>query len=149
MVNLNINKSIYSGSSGLPPPSQNRTSRTYVCICFNVNYWPVLLFELPGASVKRTRKVVVWFYFVFWVFLLAVPAAYGSSQARGQIEAAAANLCHSQSNAISTCSSARSLRHRARPGIEPTSSWILAGFLTLWAIAGTPTKGFLLLLFFF
>ena len=36
------------------------------------------------------------------------------------------------------CSNARSLTQRARPGIKPASSWVLAGFLTCWATMGTP-----------
>ena len=38
-----------------------------------------------------------FFFFVFCLFR-AVPAAYESSQARGQIRAIAASLCHSHSN---------------------------------------------------
>ena len=34
---------------------------------------------------------------------------------------------------------ARSLTHWARPGIEPTSSWLLVGFFNCWAMTGTPT----------
>ena len=33
---------------------------------------------------------------------------------------------------------ARSLTHPARPGIEPTSLWILVGFINHWAMMGTP-----------
>ena len=50
------------------------------------------------------------------------PTAYGSSQARGQIGAAAAGL-HSHGNA-------GSLIHGVRPGIEPASSWELGGFVS-------------------
>ena len=32
-----------------------------------------------------------------------------------------------------------SLSHWARPGIKPTSSWILVGFLTPWATTGIPS----------
>ena len=35
------------------------------------------------------------FYFLFFALSRAIPMAYGSSQARGQIRAAAAGLCHS------------------------------------------------------
>ena len=74
-------------------------------------------------------------------FLLLGPAlvAYGGSQARCQISAAAASLCHSVSNTGSQDVSANytathgntvSLTHWSRPGIEPTSSWILVGFVT-------------------
>ena len=54
---------------------------------------------------------------------MGTPVAYGSSWARGYITVAAANLCHSHSNATS-------LTHRARPGINPESSWLLVRFLT-------------------
>ena len=40
-------------------------------------------------------------------------------------------------------SNARSLTHWVRPGIEPTSSWILVRVVTHWATTGTPEKSFL------
>ena len=36
------------------------------------------------------------------------------------------------------CGNVRSLTHWARPGIKPTSSWILVLFLTRWTTTGTP-----------
>jgi len=81
--------------------------------------------------------------------------AYGGSQTRGQMGAIATGLRHSHSNtgsephlqttpqlqqcqirAVSvtyttTHSHVTSLTHRARPGIKPTSSWILVRFITL------------------
>ena len=45
-------------------------------------------------------------------------------------------------------SNARSLTCWGRPGIKPTSSWILVGFLTQWATTGTPTTPFSLQLSF-
>ena len=54
---------------------------------------------------------MTFFFFLFFL-LRAELAAYGSSQARGHIEDAAAGLHHSHSKA-------RSLTHWARPGIEP------------------------------
>ena len=42
---------------------------------------------------------------------------------------------------------AGSLSHWAKPGIEPASSWILAGFITCWATAGIPPCGFDLMAF--
>ena len=87
------------------------------------------------------------FFFFFW----ATPAAYGRSQARGQIRAAAAGLCYSLSH-----SSTRSephlqpmlqliaipglLTHWVGPRIEPASSWTLVGFLTHWTTVGTPRE---------
>ena len=41
-----------------------------------------------------------FFYFLF-LFFRATPEVYGSFQVRGQIEAAAAGLCHSHGNAES------------------------------------------------
>ena len=39
---------------------------------------------------------------------------------------------------IEACGNTRSLTHQVRPRIEPTSSWMPVGFLTLWATTGTP-----------
>ena len=70
---------------------------------------------------------------------MAAPAAYGDSQARGQIRAVAAGLHHSHSNARSEqqlqptpqlTATARSLTHRARSRIEPVSSWLLVRFFS-------------------
>ena len=71
---------------------------------------------------------------------MATLAAHGSSQARGPIGAAAAPTPQPQPQqgqmpaASATYTTARgnagSLTHRARPGIRPSSSWILAGFIT-------------------
>ena len=41
------------------------------------------------------------------------------------------------------CSNERSLTNWARPGIEPSFSWILVRFLNYWATTGTPEKYFL------
>ena len=68
--------------------------------------------------------------FFFFFFFRAAPTAYGSSQARGQIRATATGLHHSLSRAYTTAhGNVRSLSHRGRPGIEPTSSWILVRFV--------------------
>ena len=79
-----------------------------------------------------------FFLFFFVLFFRVTPEAYGSSQARGQIEAAAAGLSHGHSGTASeprlTYTTAhgntRSLTHWTRPGIKPISSWILARFVT-------------------
>ena len=74
-------------------------------------------------------------YLFIYFFFRAAPVAYQSSQARGQIRAAAANLPRSHGNTgsephLATHGNARSLSHRVRPGIETMSSWILVGFIT-------------------
>ena len=87
--------------------------------------------------ISLIRKVIFLFYFIlpyFIIFLLfrAACVAYGSSQARGQIGAAAASLCHTAASVTytTTNSNAGSFIHRVRPGLEPLSSWILIGFVT-------------------
>ena len=99
----------------------------------------------------------VFFCFVLFLFLLfrATPAAYGDSQARGQIGAVAAGLCHSHSIMPQPCN-ARSEpclwptpQFTATPdplptgqsGIEPASSWMLVRFINHWATMGTPHPG--------
>ena len=79
-------------------------------------------------------KVLGIFFAGAWV----ATAAYGSSQIRGWIRAAAAGLCHSHSNArsptmtyITAHGNTGSLTHWVRPQwIEPASLWILVGFIT-------------------
>ena len=63
--------------------------------------------------------------FSFFLSLLfrATPEAYGGSQARGRSGTTAASLHHSQSNA-------RSLAHRVRPGIKPTTPCFLVRFIS-------------------
>ena len=82
-----------------------------------------------------------WVVFCLFVCLLvrAAPMTYGSSQARGPIRATAAGLTpQPQQLAIRATSvtyttphsHAGSLTHWARPQIEPTSPWILGGFIS-------------------
>ena len=75
--------------------------------------------------------------FLFVYLFRATPAAFGDSQARGSVGALAPGLCQSHSNlgiqAMSASyttayGSTGSLTHWPRPGIEPTSSWLLVGF---------------------
>ena len=63
------------------------------------------------------------FVCLFVCLFKATLSANRISQARDQIRAMASSLCHSHSNA-------RSLTHLVRPGIEPTSSWILVRFIS-------------------
>ena len=85
----------------------------------------------------------MWTKRLSFYFFRATSMAYGSSQARGRVGAVAASLRHSHIWATSetyaaACNNARSWTRWARPGIEPTSSWILVGFLTHWATEATP-----------
>ena len=98
------------------------------------------LFPFPNRA-YYISLLDIFFYIIIIIILLfrAAPMAYGGSQARSQIRAPAAGLHHSHSNTRSsvnyatTHTNARSLTNWAKPGIEPTSSWILAGFVTHWA----------------
>ena len=91
-------------------------------------------------------------FFLFLFLFSATPKAYGGSQARGWIRATAASLHHSHSNVGSKPSlqptyttaqgNAGSLTHLTRLGIEPKSSWILVGFISLCATKGTPYYSF-------
>ena len=74
---------------------------------------------------------------------MAESEAYGSSQAKGSIRAAAASLHHSHSNPGShdmACGNTGSLTHWARLGIEPEFSW--DRFLTCGVTTGTPLLSF-------
>ena len=91
---------------------------------------------------------MICFIFKFYFILLfrASPVAYGCSQARGQIRAAAADCCHSHSN--TGCEDHLCLHHssqqyqnlnpRVEPGIQPTFSQTLVRFVIHWATTGTP-----------
>ena len=95
------------------------------------------------------RNLVICCLFVCFLFKTR-PVAYGSSQARYGIGAAAAGLCHSHRNMGSkpylwpmapcgtTCGNARSLTHWVKSGIKPASSWTLVRFLTHWITRETP-----------
>ena len=77
-------------------------------------------------------------FFVCVCLFRAIPAAYGSSWARGRIGGVAVGLHHSHSNA------------RSEPHLQPQqcwilnllskvpSSWILVRFVSHWAMMGTP-----------
>ena len=52
-------------------------------------------------QLDRPRNAIpeVRYIYIYILLFRAVPAAYGSSQARSQMGASPAGLCHSQSNA--------------------------------------------------
>ena len=118
---------------------------------FNV----VTTFPLLNNLGLRESKPENWvrsydflFFFCLFVFSRTAPTAYGGSQAKGHIGAIAAGPCQSHSNMGSkpclqstsqlTYGNARSLTHWARPGIEPTTSRFLVGFVNHRATTGTP-----------
>ena len=54
-----------------------------------------------GTGVSSFFYLFICSFDFFFFLFMATPMAYGSSQARGWIGAAAAGLCHSHSNARS------------------------------------------------
>ena len=100
------------------------------CFRFGENTNNPLMYEL----LCEYSFFFFFFFFFFFVFCLfrAAPMAYGVSQARGLIGAAAASLHHSHTRSESPSATyttahgnARSLTHWWRPGIEPATSWFL------------------------
>ena len=96
-----FNTDIYSGPICTKPLGNNWMKK-------NVNiFWSLIMCP--------TLFYFIYYYYYYYCLSRAAPKANGSSQARGQIGAAAAGLRHSHSNT-------RSLTHWARPGMEPTTS---------------------------
>ena len=77
---------------------------------FSPSLWlACLLIHLSRANIFKFNEVqLISFLFLFFFLFRAAPEAYGGSQARGQIRAAAADLHHSHSNA------------RSKPCLGPT-----------------------------
>ena len=90
------------------------------------------------ARKEFTVKLLSTFFFLYLLFMRATPTAYGSSQARGRIRAAAAahitateTQIWAESVTYTTAQgNAGSLTCWARPGIEPAYSWILVRFFS-------------------
>ena len=99
-------------------------------------------------SLHPRKPTFFFFFFFFWLFR-ATPVAYGNSQDRNRIGAIAPGLSYShwptpqpQQRGIWTHTTAHgnasSWNHWARPRIEPTSSWVLIGFVNHWAAKEIP-----------
>ena len=118
------------------------------------------VFILVSSKKKRKKEIYCpmslngprfFFFFGLFAFSRATPTAYGGSQARGLIRSVAAGLRQSHSNVGSKPRlqptpqlTATPDLHWARPGIEPTTSWFLVGFVNHWATTGTPLTFFLI-----
>ena len=106
----------------------------YINCCMMYHYADVPQFN------EQVFIVIVSFFFFFLFLFTAAPEICGNSQARGQIGAIATGLHHSRSNTGPEphlrptpeliYGNTGVLTYWARPGIKPTSSWILVGFLT-------------------
>ena len=137
----------------------------FLCVCFYGYWtaywhWQLCQWWYKNLFLRRQRRINPFLFFSFFCFLVflglhAWHMACGGSQARGQIRAVASSLSHSHSNlgsiqALSVTyitaqvNTTRFLTHRARPRIEPSSSWILVGFVNHWAMTWTPGCPFLI-----
>ena len=89
---------------------------------------------MNALSCSFSLFLFVFFLFFFCLFR-AIPTANGSFQARGQIGAESQpQQCWIQATSTAYTTghgNARSLTHWARLGIEPMSSWILVGLLSM------------------
>ena len=123
-----------------------RCNNTHQCVCGHVRLSPTWDFNLivfnpffkaaflPVCLPSPSLPFFLTFFFFFCLFK-AAPMAYGSSQESNQrcshqptpqqhwIRAMSATYTTAHSNDWS-------LPNQARPGIEPSSSWILVGFIT-------------------
>ena len=75
------------------------------------------------------------FYLFIFVFLGLPPTAYGGFQARGQMGAIAAGLCHSHNSHMGSEPRLQSTPQLVamldlRPLIKPASSWMLVRFVS-------------------
>ena len=71
-----------------------------------------------------TPTFIFYDHFVCLFVFMAAPEAYGSSQARGQIGAAAAGLCHSHSNT------------RSKPHLQPMAQFVASQVLNPMSHSG-------------
>ena len=94
---------------------------------------------------KNNPQFLFYYYFLILIFLFVlffflfrtIPAAYGSSQARGWIWATCAGICHSHMGSKLHLQPTPQLTatldpftHWVRTGIKHTSLWIVVGFIT-------------------
>ena len=103
-------------------------------------------------TLQNTTYTLFFFFLSLFVFSRATPVAYEGSQARDPTGAAAASLHQSHSNAgfhvtstihTTAHSNTGSSTHLPRPGIKPTTSWFLVGFINHRATMRTPQYTFL------
>ena len=112
---------------------------TLLILLCDLRRWHELEFEgLGGQSPSHPEAL-----FFFWLFR-AAQAAYGGSQARGRIGAAAVGLHRIQAVSVTYTTAhgnAGSPIHRARPRIDSASSWILVRFIAAVPQWGLPPLG--------
>ena len=96
--------------------------------------------KVKEGGMVFTGNIYLFCLFFFFLLFRATLAAYGGSQARGLIGATAATatgatatpfkISATSANCTTAHGNARSLIHRARPGIEATPSWFVVRFIS-------------------
>ena len=102
------------------------------------------LYCFTTKMIQVSRASICSFFLSFF-FFMATPAAYGDSQALSSWSCSHRPIPEPQQRGIwaafatytTSHSNAGSLSRWVRLGIEPTSSWMLVGFVNHWATMGT------------
>ena len=105
---------------------RNKIKKGNICLPVS-QHWNRVAAGLRDPAHGKVRRVphlydfpqtpITPFFILFYCLFKATPEAYGNSQARGPVRAAAASLCHSHSNSRSEpC---------LRPTPQRTQRWIL------------------------
>ena len=119
---------------------------TYICLKTYIQHFTgenkcnlLLTIRFKSFNIFRVQWSTVSFILSLVFLFMAAPAAYGSSQGRGRIGAAAQQLQIWAASVIyeAALGNAGSLIQWGRPGITQESSQTLCWDLTHWATMGT------------
>ena len=123
--------------SALPSSLHCRVS-PHICIGLCLFWGSVKI----NKSTEISVSLPFFFFFFFFCLFRAASAAYegwkfpgeGSNQnCNFRPQPQPRQIWAASTTSTTAHSNSRSLTHWERPGIEPSSSWILVGFSTLWA----------------
>ena len=108
--------------------------RTYMIILVRC------LFPLLGCKTFIKSLILYFIYFLgLHLWHMEVPRLGVQLELQLPANVTAITKIQAMSATYTTAhSNTRALTHWARPGMEPTSSWILVGFITPWATKGMP-----------
>ena len=111
---------------------QNRAKKETKSWCLRLNNESS---NSPNFVVMKDNFFSSGQFMYLFIYFSATPMAYGGSQARGRIGAAAASLYTTATANMSATyttphDSTRFLTHWVRPGIEPASSWKVVRFIS-------------------
>ena len=108
--------------------------------------WHCSYLMVPIGKVFSVFGFWVFFFFFFCLFVFLEPHSWhmevpglGSNWSCSCRATPQPQQCEIQATSVTYTTAqgyARSFTHWVRPGIEPTSSWMLVGFLNHWALTG-------------